>query len=265
MKLFARVDFSDDDSLWATLISGARERCEVYCQRRFIVQTMRLMMDFFPGYVEYKMAGQKVSSPFVSGANAVLVGIRYAIILPYPQVQSVVNFQYLDANGNPQTLVAGTSYIQDLASQPARLMPVFGNMWPVARVVANAVTVDYATGYGQQVNVTTAASSAVLSSSYTFLATDVGRPISIPGAGAGAGTLVTSIASVAAGVATMAIAATTLASNVAAYLGAPVPEYIQIAIMRLALATYEYRTTPIPADLIKSIKLQLRPAKDDRL
>ncbi len=148
MKQYLRLDsgFTDDDALIASLITAAREWCEAYCERAFVFQVKRLLMDFFPGYVDFKMAGQRVSSPFVSGSNAVLVGIRYAIALPWPQARQIVNFTYQDQNGALQTF-APVNYVQDLDSQPARLMPLFGAMWPVARVVANAVTVDYLTGY----------------------------------------------------------------------------------------------------------------------
>src|SRR5258708_1013335 len=151
MKLFLRVDSDNaqDDALLDSLIMAARRWCEVYTQRRFMYQTIRLLMDFFPGTIDQRLAGQRVSSPFVSGQNAVLVGIRYAIALPYPPVKSIVLFQYKDANGNTIVQVADTDYIQDLASQPARLLPTIARgFWPVARVVANAVQVDYVAGYG---------------------------------------------------------------------------------------------------------------------
>lgn len=150
LKEFMRIDSGDtsQDDLITSLGIAARQWCEVYTQRRFITQTMRLLMDYFPGYIDLKLSGQKVSSPFVSGSNAVLVGIRYAIVLPYPPVQSISVFQYQDANGDVTQMTAGTNYIADFSSQPARLTPPFGQMWPVARVVVNAVQVDYVSGYG---------------------------------------------------------------------------------------------------------------------
>ncbi|WP_420239256.1 hypothetical protein ACOBR2_06665 [Telmatobacter bradus] len=153
MQNYLRLDPGEtaDAVLISSMITASREWCEAYCERAFVFQTKRLLMDFFPGYVDFKLAGQRVSSPFVSGSNAVLVGIRYAIALPWPQVRQIVNFTYQDENGNAQAftpvsssendLDANLYCIQDLDSQPARLMPLFGSMWPVARVVANAVQV----------------------------------------------------------------------------------------------------------------------------
>src|SRR6185312_1480058 len=101
LKDFLRVDSSDEsnDAVIVGLALAARQWAEVYTQRRFCTQTWQLGMDFFPGYIDLKLAGQKVSSPFVSGSNAVLVGIRYAIVLPYPPVQSIAQFIYQNANG----------------------------------------------------------------------------------------------------------------------------------------------------------------------
>ena len=186
LKEFLRIDAGDtsqDDTLTALGVT-ARSWGEVFTKRRFVQQTWRLYMDFFPGYIDLKIAGQKVSSPFVSGSNAVLVGIRYAIMLPYPPVQSIVNFQYQDSNGNPVVMDPATDYVQDLMSNPARLTPPFGRMWPVARVVVNAVQVDYSLGYASPIVVSNSATSkTVTATAYEFQTTDVGRPISIPGAG----------------------------------------------------------------------------------
>lgn len=229
LKEFLRVDSGDtsNDAVISSLAIAARSWAEVYTQRRFITQTWQLSMDFFPGYIDTKLAGQKVSAPFVAGPNAILVGIRYAMVLPFPPIQTIETFTYQNANGQvtsmstgPSTIasvtnsigqpiqittaaphglltggsvtiagndslltwlngetteditilspttfllngtvgdgtsiagggtVTGYNYVLDLLSQPARLMPVFGQMWPVARVVANAVQIEYVCGYG---------------------------------------------------------------------------------------------------------------------
>src|ERR1700733_11358885 len=82
LKEFLKVDPTDttQDNVLATLAMAARSWCEVFTARRFVQQTWALFMDFFPGYIDLKISGSKVSSPFVSGSNAVLVGIRYAIV-----------------------------------------------------------------------------------------------------------------------------------------------------------------------------------------
>lgn len=237
---------------------------------------MRLMMDFFPGYVDFKLAGQKVSSPFVSGSNAVLVGIRYAILLPFPQVRGIVALTYLDPNGNIQTMtgtpargtLAGANYIYDLSSQPARLSPNVqaGQMWPVAMVTTNAVQCDYVTGYGGTITVGVTASSAAITG-YVFNSAMVGMTFTVPNAGNIAGTipLVTTIAAVdGSGNGTMATNALNTVAGAAAYLGDPVPELVQVSIMRLANYYYENRTQSPDKDFLKSVKQQLGPYRDLR-
>jgi hypothetical protein len=202
LKDFLQVDAGDtsQDDVILALEMAARAWAETYTSRRFVQQTWRLLMDFFPGYIDLKLAGQKVSSPFVSGSNAVLVGIRYAIVLPYPPVRSLVLFQYLDANGNVTVMNPATDFTADLQSNPARLTPPFGRMWPVARVVVNAIQVDFTMGYAMPVVVSAGGSppnlSAVTANAYMFAAADVGRPISIPAAGPSGRTLNTVIASI---------------------------------------------------------------------
>ena len=130
-----RIDQGDlsQDDLLSSLNAAARAYCETITQRRFVEQTWSLYMDFFPGYIDLKLAGQRVSSPFVSGSNAVLVGIRYAMVLPYPPVRQLDSFTYINANGDVTDMMNGQpstpadwNFVLDIASQPARVMPLFG-------------------------------------------------------------------------------------------------------------------------------------------
>lgn len=282
LKEYLRVDAGDtsQDSVLTALEMGGRAWVEEYLGRRLVKQTLRLLIDFFPGYIDMKLAGSKISSPFVSGSNAVLVGIRYAVLLPYSPVLELVAFIYQNANGQvtsmitgpaaiasvsnlnaqplqlitatphglqtgagvvlggnqtllnflggqifqtvtvlgPETLllngtvgdgvtslpgggaVTGYNFVYDLQSNPARLMPVFGQMWPVARVVANAIRIDYTVGYAVPLVLSSTGSppdlNEVEASDYVFQATDIGRPISIPGATPNGGTLNTVISGI---------------------------------------------------------------------
>lgn len=265
MKNFLRLDSGyQDDALISALITAAREWAENFCERAFVFQTKRLLMDFFPGYVDFKLAGQRVSSPFVSGSNAILVGIRYAIALPWPQVRSIVDFQYLDQNGAQQEMEEDVDYIQDLDSQPARLMPPFGSMWPVARVVANAVQVDYVTGFWGSIPVAMTEGSAALTSSFGFLPRDVGAAITIPGAGAAGAPLVTTIAAVDDdGNATLSAAAATAVASGTTNFGV-LPKSVVHAIVLLVSHWYENRD-PDQEDIPFAVKALLYPYRDLRL
>jgi hypothetical protein len=202
-----QADTSQDDVL-NSLNMAARVYCETVTQRKFVEQQWSLQMDFFPGYIDLKLAGQRVSSPFVSGSNAVLVGIRYAIVPPCPPVRSLDAFTYINANGDVTDMMNGSqnpldwNFVLDIESQPARVMPIFGEMWPVAQVIANALTLTYTMGYASPVTVSTTADSSALGTA-TFTSENVGQPVSIPGAGANGTTLNTVIQSVTSGVGTV--------------------------------------------------------------
>jgi hypothetical protein len=210
LKDMLRLDNSDtlQDDVLASLNTAARAYCETITQRKFVQQTWALYLDFFPGTMEQRFASAKISSPFVSGANALLAGIRYGIILPCPPVQQLNSFTFTAANGDTSDLMNGStdpadwSFALDTLSQPARLMPLFGQFWPVAQVRPNAVSVTYTTGYASAVQVSVTANSTSLTNA-TFTSGNIGQAISIPGAGANGTTLSTVIQSVSGGAGTV--------------------------------------------------------------
>lgn len=262
---YGHIDPNEDQAFLGMLITSAREWCEAFCERAFVFQTKRLLMDFFPGYIDMKMAGQKVSSPFVSGSNAVLVGIRYAIVLPWPIVRNLITLQYADPNdGSMRPLTPGTDFIIDIDSQPARLTPMFGTMWPVARVNVNAVQVDYLTGFAGPITVGMTAGSAGLDSDFNFLPRDIGSPISIPNAAAGGKTPLTAtiVAVDLNGNATLNQAAGATVAGQTTTFGT-IPMSIQLAILALAQQYYE-RRLPATDDIPMGVKAFLWPYRDLR-
>lgn len=202
IKELLRVDTGDtsQDATLLDLITSARSWAETFTKKAFVQQTWRLLLDYFPGY--YAMVtGQPGSSPVLTGP-ALLAGIRYAIVLPFPPVILIGTFQYQNENGEITVMDPATDFIQDLQSNPARLTPPFGQMWPVARVVLNAVQIDFQTGYAVPISLTSPAGSpddnntVDAGEGYTFQPTDVERPLLITGAGPGAGTLNTIVSGI---------------------------------------------------------------------
>jgi hypothetical protein len=280
LKQFLRVDAADtsQDSTIADLALAARAWAEAHTNRPFVQQGWSLFLDFFPGYIDLRLTGQKISAPYVSGSNAVLVGIRYALRLPYPPLLSVDLFQYQNANGEVTEMIQGQDYFLDAQSNPARLTPPFGAMWPVARVVVNAIQLNYTCGYARTVQVSSDAGSPpsqnVIQSEdgYVFQASDVGRPIYIPGADASAstlGTIITAITSPPSTQATLRDPVATGVENVTALLvNAPNgnPRHfalIRSAIKNLVAAWFTTRVadeTKIP----RRVKDILSPVRDYR-
>jgi hypothetical protein len=278
LKDMLRIDPSDttQDDVLMGLNSAARAWCETVTQRRFVQQTWQLTLDFFPGYIDMKLAGQKVSSPFVSGSNAVLVGIRYAIVLPYPPVFNFETFTYIAANGDTVDMFNGSdnpadwAFQLDTLSQPARVMPIFGQMWPVAKVVANALQMTFTVGYATPISVVTSANVAVLGGAYDFTAANVGQPISIIGAGANGTTLNTVISSVSGSTASVRdIPSTTLSSGTPALLVnngiAAHWELLKSAIKVLVNAWFVNRLPSYDAASRDAVKALLMPVCDVRL
>jgi len=123
-KAHLRVDDSSSDALITSLIVAAREYAEKYTNRALITQTLRAYYDSF----------------YDQNPDGVLR-------LPRPVLQSVTSVKYIDTNGTEQT-VSSSLYKVDVASVPARVVPVFGEVWPSARYEINAVYVEYVAGYG---------------------------------------------------------------------------------------------------------------------
>ena len=107
------------DPLLNILITAARQHAETYLKRKLITQTLDLHLDCFPGWT---------------------------VRLPVP-LQSVTAITYFDTNGVEQTLAAD-QYLVDSTTEPARITPAFGLVWPVTRFRMNAVKVRFVAGYG---------------------------------------------------------------------------------------------------------------------
>lgn len=267
MKQYLRLDsgFTDDDTLINGLIQGARRWAEVFTRRRFIYQTIRLEMDFFPGYIDANVVGgaSHYAATFASGANLVLAGIRYAVQMPLPPVHHIAAFKYVDQNGTSQDVVAGTQYVADLDSNPARLMPPFGQFWPVAQVIPNAVRIDFVAGYGANITVGVTSGSPNLTG-YTFVPEDIGSPITIKGAGASGADLVGTIIAVDnSGNGTLSANAALTQANVPSYLGKPVPPMVGIGIMLLVSYWYEQRF-PDEQNIPSAVRAVFSPYRDLR-
>jgi len=133
-KNHLRVDISNDDTLISALITAAREHTETYLQKCLISQTWYQYHDFgFPCTIE---------------------------LLKNP-VQSVTAITYIDGNGTEQT-VATSIYDLDVNRKPATIFRAYSQIWPITRLIQNAVKIEFITGYGDaSTNVPAAIRSAM--------------------------------------------------------------------------------------------------------
>lgn len=141
-KLFLRQDGSDDDRLIESFISAARQHIDGrdgWLGRALVTQSWDLTLDGFPMYPW--TSSVYFESQFGPGLGPI-------ITVPLAPLISVTSITYTDTNGTPQTL-AGTEYSVDAKSQPGRIVPAPGKVWPIARYgILNAVTVRFVAGYG---------------------------------------------------------------------------------------------------------------------
>ncbi len=135
-KLHLRVDFSDDDLLITALIAAARQAAETLTGRQLVTARWKYILDSFPGP---SLMGVPAGRPFTLPGHAILI--------PKAPVQSIVSIDYMDMNRTTQTMPSA-NYATDLACEPGRITPIFGQIWPINLPEIGAVSVTFDAGYG---------------------------------------------------------------------------------------------------------------------
>jgi uncharacterized phiE125 gp8 family phage protein len=116
---------STDDPILAILIASARAAGETITRRALMPQTWDLVLDRFPAW---------------------------ELSVPKPTLQSITSITYVDTNGAPQVLDPA-AYLADPKSEPGRITPAYGLVWPIARWQTGAVTVRFVAGYADAASV----------------------------------------------------------------------------------------------------------------
>ena len=122
LKLFAKIDLTDDDALVTDLNSAAEEYIKDTLERSLRTETWELSLDGFPA----------------SGCPIEIC--RTPLI-------SVGSIKYIDTDGVLITL-ATTEYTADTKVEPAAIYEAFQKTWPSTRDVINSVTVLFDAGFG---------------------------------------------------------------------------------------------------------------------
>ena len=137
-KSYLRVDSSGDDALITSLIISARKLCEEHMQRAIMSQTLQLFID----------TTEEIDQPLWEGMRTgpYLYYHKNYIDLPMPTVTAVTHVKTYDDSDNA-TVFASSNYYVDNARQPARVVLRTGETFPTALRVANAIEVQYVTGY----------------------------------------------------------------------------------------------------------------------
>jgi len=136
-KSYSRIIDNSEDTLVSLIISAARRYAEMYTGRSFITQSWKLTLDSFPGRMT--QLGVRYGVPYSQPGNAVL--------LDFGTVQSIDAITYTAMDGTTQTMPIA-NYIADLSGCPARVTPIFGQIWPITMPQIASANIAYTAGYG---------------------------------------------------------------------------------------------------------------------
>lgn len=143
LKQYAGVD---DAHILATVIA-ARKTAESKTWRQLVAARYKQVLDSFPGIGLFGVPWGKVyTMP------------RNAICLERCPLLTVESITYLDMAGVRQT-VADTLYTVDYSSEPARITPKFGQIWPIPLPQIGAVEVTFTAGFADAITVDTTANT----------------------------------------------------------------------------------------------------------
>lgn len=118
-----RITTSDEDSLIDEYIKAATKAAERYTNRAFLTTTYKQYLDSFP----------------ISDGG---------IFLLRPPLKSLTSIDYVDTDGNTQTLDSSKYQVDD-AREPAIVFPTPDEEWPDTQEdKLQAVTIKYDAGYG---------------------------------------------------------------------------------------------------------------------
>jgi uncharacterized phiE125 gp8 family phage protein len=142
VQLALPITFADDDSLITALIVAARNYVEKKMKRSIFNRTMEYYLDQFPlAWIFGNHGPFNGQFTYLNRYNR-----QIEIRLPQPGAVSVQSIIYFDSNMTEQTLDPSTYYV-DVKSEPARIRPTQGNIWPIANLYTpNAVTIAFTSG-----------------------------------------------------------------------------------------------------------------------
>lgn len=144
VKEYLRVDDATDERVIRPYIESARRFCEEHTGRALMTQTLTLFLDAF----------EDMDNPLWEGTRTgpYLNYYKNYVVLPRAPVVSVTHVKTYD-DADTATTLAATKYYLDSVREPARIVMRTGESFPSALRVANAIEVEYITGYTTQYNV----------------------------------------------------------------------------------------------------------------
>jgi uncharacterized phiE125 gp8 family phage protein len=136
-KLQVREDVGlvDEDSLLRAFIATARNYAEDFTHKQFCAASYKQVLDAFPFAQAY---GGVYGVAHARPGNA--------LYLERGPVLQVTSIQYLDQSRVVQTLDP-TLYVVDYSSDPVKITPIFGQIWPIPMPQIGSVWINFLCGY----------------------------------------------------------------------------------------------------------------------
>lgn len=147
MKNWLRVDFPDDDALISSLITSARIFVEQFINRQLITATYKYTTDAFPPY-DLSIWLIRQPRPYLPQTRQFQGSGGGTIKLPRAPLQAITLIQYIDAATGNQLTLDPSMYLVDNTTEPGRVSPSYGNVWPTTRWQLGAVQITFTAGYG---------------------------------------------------------------------------------------------------------------------
>lgn len=163
-QLQVKQDAGIDDVILRACIQGAREFAQSTTNRQIVAARYKLVMDSFPSMAQASNVPFGLS--FSLPANAILLE-------PNPVIQ-VVSIQYVAMDGSLNTMPT-TDYVVDLTSEPARITPVFGKIWPISLPQIGSVIVTFDAGYAASITFDSSADTITVVGWKTLIVGDSSR------------------------------------------------------------------------------------------
>ena len=142
---FLRLGNAADLDLVGMMVRAARRVVENETARALLTQTWEYYLDAFPGGDFWSLSRPLGVRPY--HREIFTLPHQLSIQVPKPPLQSVTWIKYTDPSGAQQTLDPSL-YTVDAVTEPARILPVYGQWWPLTQAVPNAVVVRFVAGYG---------------------------------------------------------------------------------------------------------------------
>jgi hypothetical protein len=141
--------FTQDDDLITGFIQAAREEGEIRTGRALSQRTFAQVLDSFPYFTDTIQSQLAYPPSYYSlpRYSTTLWNYSQMIKLDFSPLISIQSFNYIDTNGDLQSLAEDVDYIVDRQTEDARIFPIPGQYWPPCLYTPNAVQINFTAGY----------------------------------------------------------------------------------------------------------------------